>query len=73
MQTKTSEAAFSAVLRTLIGKCRSETASDVISGVALYYVGTDVAARFGDSRLNNGRIIALFVRPDPLFALLCSI
>ena len=47
---------------------------DVISDVAVDWVGMDVPATFGDSGLNSGRIILLFGRPDPLYALLlCSI
>ena len=38
-------------------KCRPEEAGDVMSGVALDYVGTDVRASFSGPRLNNGRII----------------
>ena len=38
-------------------KCRSEVAGDVISGLAVDYVGTDVRATFGESGLNSGRII----------------
>ena len=67
MQTKPSDAAFSAVFRTSI------SAGDVISGIALDYLGTHVPASVGDSRLNNGRIIRLFVRPGPVCALLCRI
>ena len=37
------------------------------------YAGVAVPASFGDSRLNRGRIIQLFARPDLLYALLCSI
>ena len=33
---------------------------NVISGVALDHVGTDVPAGFGNSRLNSGRFILLF-------------
>ena len=40
-------------------KCRPEAPGDVISGPAFDYVGTDVPAWFGDSRLHNGRIIRL--------------
>ena len=40
-----------------IDKCRSEVAGDVISGVAVYYVGTDVHARSSWSGLNSGRNI----------------
>ena len=41
--------------------------------MALDYVGTNVPAGFGDSSLNNGVTIRLFVRPDTFWALLCSI
>ena len=71
MQTKPSDAAFSAIFEP--DKCRPEASGDVISGVAVEYVGTDVHGSFGDYRLNGGRIIRLFVRPDPFCALLCSI
>ena len=46
--------------------CRTEVADDVISGVAVDWVVVDVLAKFGDSRLSNGRIIRLLCRPDPL-------
>ena len=49
--------------------CRSKIAGDLISGEALGYVSLDVRAKFGDSRLNSGRIIRRFRRPDPLYAL----
>ena len=35
-------------------KCRSEEAGDVISGVAVDYVGMDDRATFGESGLNVG-------------------
>ena len=54
-------------------KCRPEATGDVISSMTLDYVGTDVPASFGDFRLNDGRIIRLFVRPDPICAFLHSI
>ena len=38
-------------------KCRPEVAGDVISGVAVDYVGIDVRATFGESGLNSGRTI----------------
>ena len=38
-------------------KCQSEVAGDVISGVAVDYVGMDVRSTFGESELNSGRII----------------
>ena len=38
-------------------KCRSKILVDVISGVAVDYVSTHVRATFGESGLNNGRII----------------
>ena len=56
-----------------LDKCRPEAGGDVISGVTLDYVGTDVPAGLGDSRLNSGRTIRLFVRAYPFCALLCSI
>ena len=42
--------------------------ADVISGVALDYVGMDARATFGESGLNSGRIILLFGQPDPFYA-----
>ena len=53
-------------------KCHSEVAGDVISGVAVEYVGMDVSATFSESGLNSGRIILLFGRPDPFCASLLS-
>ena len=53
-------------------KCRSEVPSDVISGVAVYYVGMDVRATFGESGLNSGRITLFFGRPDSFYASLLS-
>ena len=53
--------------------CRTEAAGHVISDMALEYVVTDVPVSFGNSRLNSGRIIRLFVQPDPYCALLRSI
>ena len=53
--------------------CRPEGGGDVISSVALDYVGTDAPTGFGDSQLNSGRIIRLFVGSDQFCALLCSI
>ena len=50
-----------------------EVAGDVITCAALDYVGMDVNGKFGDSRLNSGRIIRLFVRSDSLYALLRNI
>ena len=40
--------------------------------VAVYYVGMDVRATLGESALNSGRIVLLFGRPDPFYALLLS-
>ena len=54
-------------------KYRLEAAGEVISGMALDYVGKDGSASFGDSRLNSSRIIRLFARPDPFCSPLCSI
>ena len=48
--------------------CRSEVAGDVISGVAVDYVGMDVCTTFGESGLNSDRIILLFVRLEPFYA-----
>ena len=67
VQTAPSDAAFSAVLN--FDKCRLEAAGDAISGMALDYFGTDDPPGFRDSRLNNGRIIRLFVRPEPFCVL----
>ena len=53
-------------------KCLSEVADDVISGVAVDYVGMDVRAIFGESWLYSGRIIWLFGQPDPFYASLLS-
>ena len=52
------------------GKCRSKIAGNVISGGAVDHVGTDVRATVGESGLNSGRIILLFGRRDPFYALL---
>ena len=53
-------------------KYRPEAAGDVISGLALDYVGADVPARLGDFKLNSGRTIQLFVRSDP-FCAFCAV
>ena len=52
-------------------KLRREVVGDVISGRDADYVGMDDRGKVGDNRLNSGRIIRLFGRPDPF--LLCSI
>ena len=52
---------------------RPEAAGDVIYDMALYYVGTDVPASLGDSRLSSGRIIRLVDQSDPFCALSCGI
>ena len=39
------------------GKCRSEEAGKVISGLAAEWVGTDVRATCGECGLNSGRNI----------------
>ena len=57
IQTKLSDVAFSAVFEPNLEKCRPEAAGDVISGMALEYVGTDVPVTFADYRLKSGRII----------------
>ena len=46
-----------------LNKCRPEAADDVISGMTLDYVNTDVHASIGDYRLNSGRIIRLVAGP----------
>ena len=51
-----------------LDKCRLEVAGDVISGVAVDYVGMNVRASFGETGLNSGRIILIFGRPDPFYA-----
>ena len=38
-------------------KCRSEVAGDVMSGMAVDYVGMYVCATFSESGLNSGQII----------------
>ena len=52
---------------------RPEVAGDVISSAASAYVTMDVPTKFGDSRLNIGWIIGLFVQPNQFYVLLCSI
>ena len=56
---------FSAVF-FIFDKSRPEVPGDVISGVAIDSVGVDVHVKFSAHRLNSGRIIRLFGRPDPL-------
>ena len=53
---KPSEAAFWTVFSNF-DKCQLEVAGNVISGVAVELIGMDVRATFGESVLNNGRII----------------
>ena len=56
--------------------CQLDVASDVIPGAVLNYAGVagmDVRAKFCDSRLNSGRMIRLFARLDPFYAILRSI
>ena len=50
-------------------KCQLEANGDVISGVALEYVGMVVPAGFGDNGLDSCRIIRFFGWPDPFYAL----
>ena len=52
---------------------RLEVVSDVISGLALDYVGMDVRATFGESWLNGGRIILHFGRPEPFTRHFCAV
>ena len=54
-------------------ECRTEVTGDVLSSDTAEQVGMDVLAKCGDLLLNIGRIILLFVRPDPFYALLWSI
>ena len=54
-------------------KCRPEVAGDVISGMVVEYANLNDCAQFGGSRLNSIQIIRIFDRPDPFYALLCSI
>ena len=49
-------------------KYRSEVAGDIMSGLAIDYVGVDVRTIFGESALNSGRIIWLFGRQNPFYA-----
>ena len=61
---KLTEAAFSRLFCcrvSNIGKRRSEVVDDVISAVAVDWVGVDVPVKFGDSMLNSDRIMRLFV------------
>ena len=52
-------------------KCRWEVAGDVISGVAVDYIGMNVRATFVES---GSSVIQLFGRPEPFYAsVLCSI
>ena len=53
--------------------CGTEVADDVISCVALDYIGMDGRAKCGDSRLNSGRIIRLFIQPARFYGLFCNI
>ena len=54
-----------------IDKCRSEVAVDVISRVAVDYVGMDVRAIFGESALNSGRKSEYFTLwpPGPVLSI----
>ena len=49
LKPKPSEVAFSVIFQTF-HKCRPEVAGNVISSVAIDYVGVDVRAKFSDSR-----------------------
>ena len=70
---KPSDAAFRSFFSNF-GKCRSKVAGDIISGVAVKYVGTHVCSTCGGCVLNSGRNIWLFGWPDQFYAsLLCSI
>ena len=64
MQTKSSDAVFLAVFRTLINADRKpEVAGDVISGMALAYVGMDVPA--SKEREMNQYLIAMLLIKRP--------
>ena len=53
-----------------LDKCLPEAAAgDVISRIAVDYVGKDVPAGFDNYWLNSGRNIRLLGRPDPYYAL----
>ena len=67
----TAGGSFSTVISNF-SECRPDVAGDVRSGMTIESVGMDVRAKFGDSRLNGGRIIRLFVRPDP-FTHFCGV
>ena len=54
-------------------ECQPEVAHDVVSDMAIEYIGMDVHAKFVDSELSSGRIIRLFGRPDAFYTLLCTI
>ena len=54
-------------------KCRPRAAGLTRPSMALEYVGMDIPASFGDSNLNTGRTIRLFVRPNLLCAVLDGI
>ena len=68
---KPSEVALLAVFPNF-DKCRPEVAGDVVSGVAVDWVGLDVCVRFGHSRFNRGRIIRLFAGRTH-FAHVCAV
>ena len=51
MRPKPSEAVFSTVFRY---NFQPEVDNDVVSGMAIDYVGIDVRVKFGDSRSNDG-------------------
>ena len=53
--------------------CRSEVAGDVISGVAVDYVGLDVRATFGESGFNSSRNILLFDGPASFTRHFCAV
>ena len=50
-----SDTAFSTTF--FVGKCRPEAASDIISGVAINYVGVDASVNFGVPRSNCSSVI----------------
>ena len=50
-------------------KCKRDVAGDFVSSMAVGQVGVNVAAKFGDYMLSNGRIIRLLGWSDAFHAL----
>ena len=55
------------ITRTSINAARKQILGEVLSGMALDFVGAGDSASSGDSRLSSGRIVRLFVRKKRLF------